>query len=101
MLQRLVNDRSFERVIGLDASTRALERARERLKLDRAGGPSMERGSLLHGALTYRDARWADADAVALVEVIEHLDADRLPTLVEIVFGVAHPKIVCGLKYSD
>ncbi|WP_024879296.1 3' terminal RNA ribose 2'-O-methyltransferase Hen1 [Methylosinus sp. LW3] len=94
LLQRLVKERGFERVIGLDASTRALERAKERLKLDRAGGPSMERVSLLHGALTYRDARWADADAVALVEVIEHLDADRLPTLVEIVFGAAHPKTV-------
>lgn len=93
LLQRLLREKSFERLIGLDASTRALERARERLKLDRAGGPS-ERVSLLHGALTYRDARWGDVDAVALVEVIEHLDADRLPTLVEIVFGAARPKTV-------
>jgi hypothetical protein len=48
----------------------------------------------MHGALTYRDVRWADADAAALVEVIEHLDADRLPALGKVVFGAARPKVV-------
>ena len=31
---------------------------------------------------------------MALVEVIEHLDAERLPTLEKIVFGAARPKTV-------
>ena len=48
--------------------------------------------TLLHGALTYRDSRWSGVDAAALVEVIEHLDADRLPTLAEVVFGAARPE---------
>jgi 3' terminal RNA ribose 2'-O-methyltransferase Hen1 len=92
LLQRLVKERSFEKLIGLDASSRDLERARDRLKLDLAGGPSRERVQLLHGALTYRDARWAGVDAAALVEVIEHLDEDRLPALADAVFGAARPK---------
>ena len=50
--------------------------------------------TLLHGALTYRDDRWREADAAVLIEVIEHLDPDRLSTLAEVVFGVAHPKTV-------
>jgi len=94
LLQRLVKDRSFETLIGLDASTRDLERARDRLKLDLAGGPARDRMQLLHGALTYRDARWAGVDAAALVEVIEHLDEDRLPALADAVFGAARPKTV-------
>jgi hypothetical protein len=49
---------------------------------------------LLHGALTYRDERWHEAEAAALVEVIEHLDPDRLPQLVGVVFGAARPKTV-------
>lgn len=49
---------------------------------------------LLHGSLTYRDARWAEADAAALVEVIEHLDPDRLPMLERVVFGAARPRAV-------
>ena len=48
------------------------------------------RVSLLHGSLTYRDQRWADAEAVALVEVIEHIDPDRLPLVERVVFGAAH-----------
>jgi 3' terminal RNA ribose 2'-O-methyltransferase Hen1 len=94
LLARLERDKKhFDRIIGLDASARALERAADRLKLHLAGGPSAERLKLLHGALTYRDARWREADAAVLVEVIEHLDADRLPALAEAVFGNA-PKTV-------
>jgi len=94
LLQRLVKNRTLEKIIGLDASTRDLERASERLKLDLAGGAARERVQLLHGALTYRDDRWAAMDAAALVEVIEHLDADRLPALADVVFGAARPRTV-------
>ena len=94
LLSRLVRDRRFTRLIGLDASARALEEAARRLKLDLAGGPAAERVQLIHGALTYRDARWESADAAVLVEVIEHLDPDRLPALTQVVFGAARPKIV-------
>jgi 3' terminal RNA ribose 2'-O-methyltransferase Hen1 len=95
LLTRLVADKKhFDRIVGLDASARSLERAADRLKLHLAGGPSAERVTLLHGALTYRDERWADVDAAILVEVIEHLDADRLPALAQAVFGAARPKTV-------
>ena len=55
------------------------------------GGPPEGRVLLLHGSLTYRDDRWADADAAALIEVIEHLDPDRLPLVERVVFGEARP----------
>ena len=91
LLQRLVRERWVERLIGVDAAARDLEWAAKRLKLDMAGGPREGRITLLHGGITYRDKRWEDVDAVALVEVIEHLDAERLPTLEKIVFGAARP----------
>jgi 3' terminal RNA ribose 2'-O-methyltransferase Hen1 len=94
LLGRLVRGRQLERIVGLDASSRALEIATERLKLHEAGGPKEGRVTLLHGALTYRDERWADVDAATLVEVIEHLDADRIPALEKVVFGSARPKVV-------
>lgn len=93
LLQRLAQDRKFVRLFGLDASVRELEKASRRLKLERAGAP-VERITLLHGALTYRDARWRDVDAACLVEVIEHLDAERLPVLEAVVFGHAKPRFV-------
>jgi len=93
LLARLIRDKRFAHVIGLDVSARALERAVQHLKLDRAGGP-VDRVMLLHGALTYRDERWKDTDAAALVEVIEHLELDRLPAMAQVVFGAARPKTV-------
>ncbi len=94
LLQRLVRERWVERLIGVDAGSRDLERAARRLKLHLAGGPPEGRVTLLHASLTYRDARWADADAAALVEVIEHLDADRIPALEAVVFADARPRTV-------
>lgn len=94
LLGRLVRDRRFEKIFGLDASSRALEIASDRLRVNEASGPKEGRLTLLHGALTYRDTRWAEADAACLVEVIEHLDADRLPALADAVFGAARPKSV-------
>jgi 3' terminal RNA ribose 2'-O-methyltransferase Hen1 len=94
LLQRLVKERWVERLIGLDASAHDLEWAAKRLKLHEAGAPPEGRVTLLHGSLTYRDRRWEDVDAAVLVEVIEHLDLDRLPVLEKVVFGAARPASV-------
>jgi 3' terminal RNA ribose 2'-O-methyltransferase Hen1 len=94
LIERLLRVSQFNAIIGLDASARALDRAAARLKFDRPGLAVGERVKLLHGALTYRDARWHTADAAALVEVIEHLDAERLSAMSDVVFGAARPKTI-------
>jgi 3' terminal RNA ribose 2'-O-methyltransferase Hen1 len=94
LLQRLLRERWPVRLIGLDPAARQLEWAAKRLKLHLPGGPPEGRVSLLHGSLTYRDDRWASAEAAALVEVIEHLDPDRLPFMERVVFGEARPAAV-------
>ncbi|HXC54484.1 MAG TPA: 3' terminal RNA ribose 2'-O-methyltransferase Hen1 [Rhizomicrobium sp.] len=94
LLARLVRERWAERLIGVDASACQLERASKKLKLHESGGPPEGRVTLLHGALTYRDKRIAGVDAAVLVEVIEHLDADRLPSLQRALFGAARPATV-------
>ena len=71
-----------------------MEWAAKRLKLHTAGGPPEGRVTLLHGSITYRDRRWEGVDTAALVEVIEHLDIDRLPALEKVVFGAARPATV-------
>lgn len=94
LLDRLLRERWAERLIGLDPAVRELEWAAKRLKLRQPGGPSEGRVLLLHGSLTYRDDRWASVDAAALIEVIEHLDPDRLPLVERVVFGEARPATV-------
>ena len=94
LLSRLVREPWAKRLFGVDASARDLDVAAKRLKLGLPGGPREGRVTLLHGALTYRDRRWAEAEAAALVEVIEHLDPERRPALERVVFGDARPRIV-------
>ncbi|MCL2091302.1 MAG: 3' terminal RNA ribose 2'-O-methyltransferase Hen1 [Micrococcales bacterium] len=84
----------FTRVVGTDVSTRSLQVAARRLRLDRLGERQAERIELLQGALTYTDTRLAGFDAAVLMEVIEHVDPERLPALERVVFGAAHPGAV-------
>lgn len=94
LLRELIAEKQFTEIVGLDVSIRTLEIAHRRLKLDRL--PERQRGriKLLHGALTYRDERLAGFDAAAIVEVIEHLDLERLHAFERVAFQHARPKTV-------
>lgn len=94
LLSLLLRESWAKRLFGLDVSARDLAYATRRLRIGRPGGPGEGRVTLLHGALTYRDQRWVKAEAAALVEVVEHLDPERLPALERVVFGDAHPRTV-------
>ena len=94
LLRLLIDDRQFERIVGVDVSLRSLKVASERLKLDRLPPARRQRIDLLHGSLMYRDARLAGFDAAACVEVIEHLDPPRLAAFERAVFEFARPKSV-------
>jgi 3' terminal RNA ribose 2'-O-methyltransferase Hen1 len=87
LLRRLAEKGRFSSIVGVDASPAALERAGRRLGA-RAGV------KLQQGALTYRDRRLAGFDAAAVVEVVEHIDPERLPAFEEAVFRTAHPGTV-------
>ncbi|HEU5230393.1 MAG TPA: 3' terminal RNA ribose 2'-O-methyltransferase Hen1, partial [Ktedonobacteraceae bacterium] len=94
LIKLLLQDKSFTRILGLDVSYRALELARDRLRLERLPTMQRERVSLMHGALTYRDKRLEGYDAAAVVEVIEHLDPPRLAAFERILFEFARPETV-------
>jgi 3' terminal RNA ribose 2'-O-methyltransferase Hen1 len=94
LVKRCIEERQFEEIVGLDVSIRSLERASERLRLDRLPAAQARRIRLIHGSLTYRDRRLDGFDAAALVEVIEHLDPPRLRALERTLFEFARPKTV-------
>jgi 3' terminal RNA ribose 2'-O-methyltransferase Hen1 len=75
-------------------SSRALEVASRRLRLDRLPERQQGRIKLWQSALTYRDDRLQGWDAAVLMEVIEHLDPPRLPAVEAAVFGSARPGAV-------
>jgi 3' terminal RNA ribose 2'-O-methyltransferase Hen1 len=86
LLRLLMKEKSFSRVVGTDVSTRALEIAAERLRLDEMPPKQRARLELFQSSLTYRDARFSDFDAACSVEVIEHLDPSRLQAFERVVF---------------
>jgi 3' terminal RNA ribose 2'-O-methyltransferase Hen1 len=90
----LLADRAIEQVVAVDVSVRALQLAARRLRLDGMSEQQRQRVQLFQSALTYRDDRLAGLDAAVLVEVIEHVDAPRLPALERAVFGYAAPATV-------
>lgn len=94
LLARLMKEQNFERIVGVDVSTVALERAERRLKLDRLPPSQRNRIDLLRGSLVYEDDRLQGFDAILLIEVIEHVDVERLEAVERVVFGVAKPNTV-------
>lgn len=94
LLRRLLDERQFVEIVGLDVSPWQLQKAEQRLRLDRLPPFQRSRIKLLQGALTYRDERLVGYDAAALVEVIEHIDPPRLPALERAVFEFARPGLV-------
>ena len=94
LLRQLLADKTFEQIVGLDVSHRALEIASERLHLDHLPERQRQRIQLLHGSLIYRDQRLAGFDAAAVVEVIEHLDEPRLAAFERVLFEFARPVTV-------
>ena len=94
LLKALLENRSFERIVGMDVSFRSLELARKRLRFDELPPTLRQRIELIHGSLMYRDKRLAGFDAAAVIEVIEHLDPPRLAAFERVVFECAQPRAV-------
>jgi len=91
LLAELAKDHAFTEIVGVDVSARSLEIAARRLRVERMNERQRERLRLMHGSLTYRDDRLTGFDAAVLMEVIEHVEPNRLPALERALFELARP----------
>ena len=94
LLSLLIKERQITKLTGLDVSVFALERAKDRLHYDRLPDYQKNKLTLYQGSLTYRDKRLEGYDTVCVMEVIEHIDPNRLPAFERAVFEYAAPKTV-------
>ncbi len=94
LLRRLMKEKQFTEIVGLDVSVRCLEIASARLKLEQLSDIQASRIKLLHGSLMYRDKRLEGYDAASVVEVIEHLDPPRLKAFERVLFEFAKPRTI-------
>ena len=94
LTKALLAEPQIDQVVAVDVSARALQLAARNLNLDRMPDQQRERLTIFQSALTYRDDRLAGLDAAVLMEVIEHVDPERLPALERATFGFAAPAAV-------
>jgi 3' terminal RNA ribose 2'-O-methyltransferase Hen1 len=94
LVRDLLAERSIEQIVAVDVSARALQIAARKLRLERMTEQQRARIQIFQSALTYRDERLAGLDAAVLMEVIEHVDEERLEALERTVFGHAAPGAV-------
>jgi len=92
LLRELLKLQGLQKITGVEVAPRVLAGASDRLKLDFMPDIKRRRIELLQGSLVYRDDRLMGYDAAAMVEVIEHMDAERLPAFEQALFGRARPK---------
>lgn len=92
LLKPLLQDKAFQRLVGMDVSWRSLEIARRRLYMDQMPDAQRRRIELIHGSLMYRDKRLEGFDAATVIEVVEHLDPPRLAAFERVLFECARPK---------
>jgi len=92
LVKRLLAEPSVTSIVGVDVSLRALARAERAIYLDQMSERRRENISLIQGALTYTDERIRGADIATIVEVVEHLDAERLDVFARVIFGDARPR---------
>ena len=94
LLKHLLANPSFTEIIGTDVSSRSLHAAEEKLNFRDLSDTQRARIRLLQSSVTYVDDRIVGLDAAVLMEVIEHIDPERLEAVERSVFGYARPSSV-------
>jgi 3' terminal RNA ribose 2'-O-methyltransferase Hen1 len=94
LIRELLKAPGLNRIVGVEVAPRVLVAAGDKLRLENMPDIKRRRIELLQGSLVYRDSRLQGFDAAAVVEVIEHMDAERLPAFEAALFGFAKPGAV-------
>lgn len=94
LLKLLLKNKQFKKIAGMDVSYYELLRAKDKLYWNEMSPMQKQRIDLFQSSLTYKDDRFKNYDAATIIEVIEHMDEDRLYSLERIVFEYAKPKTV-------
>ena len=90
----LLEEKQLKRVGAADVAVRVLEKAKQTLRYDRMPPYKKNKLTLMQASLTYKDPRFSGYDAACVVEVIEHLDPQRVSAFERVLFEFAAPATV-------
>lgn len=94
LIRLLLQKKQFTEIVGMDVSYGELIKAKERLHFDQMPPKQKEKLKLFQGSVMYKDQRLEGFDAAAVVEVIEHLEVNRLKAFERVLFEFAQPKTI-------
>lgn len=90
----LIREKQLTKVAAFDVSFTALERCKQKLKVDRMHETLQDKLGLFQSSLTYRDKRFEGFDCACVIEVIEHMYINRLTAFTRVLFEFANPKTI-------
>lgn len=90
----LLKEKQIQKLTVCDVSVNTLEKAADRLRLDRMPLTLRNKLTLMQASLTYRDKRFSGFDCACIVEVIEHIEPMRIAAFERVVFEFAAPRTV-------
>ncbi len=90
----LLNESQIKHVTACDVSVHELEKAAQKLHLDRMQPYRRNKLTLMQASLTYQDKRFENFDCACIIEVIEHIEPMRIPAFERVVFEFAKPRTV-------
>ena len=94
LTELLLKEPQIKKITACDVSISSLEKAAKRLHIDNMPSYKKDKLTLMQASLTYKDTRFEGFDCACIVEVIEHIDATRIPSFERIIFEFAAPKTV-------
>lgn len=94
LIQLLIKQKQILKIVGTDVAYKELLKAKENLYYEEMSPKQKERINFFQGSVMYQDKRMVGFEAIAVVEVIEHLELNRLNAFEKVLFQFAQPKYV-------
>ena len=86
LLKLLLSNKQFEKIAGTDVSFTNLLKAKERLNFEEMSQKFKERTELFQSSAIYKDKKFLNYESCAIVEVIEHIEIDRIESFEKSIF---------------
>jgi len=94
LIQKLIKSSQFNKIAGMDVSYKELLKAKARMFFDEMAPRQKSRIDLFHGSIVYKDERLRIYQAATVIEVIEHLDEEKLHIFEKVLFEYTNPEFI-------
>lgn len=94
LIKSLLSIPFFTQIVGMDVSSVELGRAKKKINYSELPEIQLERVKFFQGSLLYKDTRLLGYDALCLIEVLEHIEPDRLKMVENRIFKEINSSLV-------